>query len=200
MAEQRRPRVGAEQRRAQILAAALKEFSHKGLHGGSTVTIAKDVEISHPNLFRLFSTKKELFIAVLERTFATVGREMLIAGEAAEADPLQTMSDRWGVLMENRELMLMMLQGYAACEDPDIRDLMHRSTQEIFERIEALRGVNEDQAHDFIAAGLLYMVAASMDLPARAADDPWAEKFLASGSLFFDQLIVSTHYQRRDRS
>ncbi|MGI5121096.1 TetR/AcrR family transcriptional regulator [Marinactinospora thermotolerans] len=178
----RRPRVSIERRREQILAAALKEFSHKGLHGGSTVNIAKAVEISHPNLFRVFSTKKELFIAVLEQTFETIAQEMLVPGEAAERDPLQTMADAWGSLMERRELMLILLQGYAACEDPDIRDLMHRWTQDVFERLEVLPEVGTDPAHDFFAAGMLYMVAASMDLPARAEHDEWAKRFLDSGS------------------
>ncbi|MGW1659084.1 TetR/AcrR family transcriptional regulator [Streptomyces atratus] len=57
----RRPRLSAEQRREDVLAAALREFSQKGLHGGSTVAIAADAGLSQPNLFRLFATKKELF-------------------------------------------------------------------------------------------------------------------------------------------
>ncbi|MBR8745501.1 TetR/AcrR family transcriptional regulator [Nocardiopsis sp. MG754419] len=178
----RRPRVSIERRREQILAAALKEFSHKGLHGGSTVTIAKEVEISHPNLFRVFSTKKELFMEVLRQTFVTFDKEMLVPGEEAEENPLQTMADAWGVLMEHRELMLILLQGYAACNDPEIRDLMQEWTQDLFERFEAIPSVGTDPAHDFFAAGMLYMVAASMDLPARAAHDAWADRFLASGA------------------
>jgi hypothetical protein len=83
--------------------------------------------------------------------------------------------------MEHRELMLMMVQGYAACDDPDIRDLMHRETQSIFEQVEAMPGVGTDKAHAFVAEGMFYLVAAAMDLPARAADDPWAERFLSSG-------------------
>ncbi|HJE60803.1 MAG TPA: TetR/AcrR family transcriptional regulator [Nocardiopsis listeri] len=178
----RRPRVGIERRREQILAAGLKEFSHKGFHGGSTVAIAKDVEISHPNLFRVYSTKKELFVAVLERTFADIEREMLVPGERAEEDPLRVMSDGWGVLMERREVMLILLQGYAAANDPDIRDVMHRWTRDVFERFEALPKVDTDQAHEFFADGMLYMVAASIGLPGRAESDEWADRFLSSGN------------------
>ncbi|WP_103503787.1 MULTISPECIES: TetR/AcrR family transcriptional regulator [unclassified Streptomyces] len=181
MTESRRPRVSAQQRREEILTAALDEFSHKGFHGGSTVTIAKQVGISHPNLFRLFSTKKELFLAVLNRLFETVGREMLQRGEAAGGDPRATMEDAWGALMGDRESMLMLLQGYAASEDPDVRDLMHRATREIFERVEALPGFDADQAHAFVAEGTLYMIAAAMDLPSRVSNDPWAERFMTSG-------------------
>lgn len=174
-------RVPLEQRREQILQAALVEFSHKGLHGGSTVAIAAEVGVSQPNIFRIFPTKHSLFVAVLERVFRKVEVIMLAAGERDPEQPLQTMSDAWGVLMEERENMFMLLQGYAASDDPVVRDLMHDWTRAMFERMEVLPGVGEDAAHDFIAAGMLYMVATAMDLPARAARDEWAARFLATG-------------------
>lgn len=165
----------------QLLAAGLTEFSHRGLHGGSTVSIADAVGISHPNLFRVFRTKHELFLAVLEEAFARIDREMIAVGARAQA-PLETMSDAWGVLMQDRELMLMLLQGYAASSDAVIRDRMRAWTQATFESFEAMDGVTTDQAHDFFADGMLYMMAASMDLEATAAREPWARRFLNSGS------------------
>jgi TetR/AcrR family transcriptional regulator len=182
MKKEREAQAQSMPRREQILAAALEEFSHKGFHGASTLAIAEAAGSSHPGLFRTFPTKKRLFLAVLEHTFATIEREMLLRGEEAEGDQLWAMANGWGVLMESREVMLILLQGYAACEDPDIRDLMHGWTRDVFERAEALPGVDADLAHDFFAAGMLYLVAASMDLPGRTGDDPWAERFLASGS------------------
>ncbi|GGT16604.1 hypothetical protein ACFFV7_41555 [Nonomuraea spiralis] len=125
--------------------------------------------ISHPNLFRLFSTKKELFLAVLVRLFETIDREMVRRGSNAGADPVPVMVDAWGVLMEDRALMLMMLQGYAACDDRDVRDLVARSTQDIFENVELMPGVGADRAHAFVAEGMRYMVSAAMDLPRLAA-------------------------------
>lgn len=174
-------RVPMEERREQILEAALHEFSHKGLHGGSTMNIAREVGISQPNIFRIFSTKHELFVAVLQRVFQKIEMTMLAAGESASGEPLYAMSDAWGELMEERENMFMLLQGYAASDDAIIRDLMQDWTREVFERMEALPGVGEDASHDFFAAGMLYMVATAMDLPARAEQDPWAARFLASG-------------------
>src|SRR5690625_480801 len=103
MATDRRKRIPIEERREQILEAALEEFGHKGLHGGTTVTIAKQVGISHPNRFRIYPTKHELVIATLERVFDMVEREMLTAGERSPDTPLQAMSDAWGGLMERRE-------------------------------------------------------------------------------------------------
>lgn len=179
---QPRKRVPVAERREQILEAALSEFSQKGLHGGSTVTIAKEVGISHPNLFRIFPTKHELFVAVLERVFSVIEHTMLAAGERESQAPLQAMSDAWGELMERREIMFMLLQGYAASDNAAIRDLMEGWTRDVFERIGALPEVGDDISHDFFAAGTLYMVAAAIDLPARAESDSWARRFLDSGS------------------
>src|SRR5205814_4342127 len=60
-------RKSAAERRDEILEAALVEFAARGLEGGSTEAIAKAVGISQPYVFRLFGTKKELFIATVER-------------------------------------------------------------------------------------------------------------------------------------
>jgi AcrR family transcriptional regulator len=178
----RRPRVPIEERREQILEAALTEFSRKGLHGGSTVAIAAEVGVSQPNIFRIYPTKRELFVAVLQRVFARVETRMLAAGEDDSEQPLQAMSDAWGTLMIDRDIMFMLLQGYAASDDEVIRSLMHDWTREVFERMEAMPGVGADDAHDFFAAGMLYMVAAALGLPDRAATDVWAARFLESGS------------------
>ena len=50
-----------------MIEAATAEFAHGGLDGTSTDDIATRVGISQPYLFRLFRTKKELFLAVVER-------------------------------------------------------------------------------------------------------------------------------------
>src|SRR5215212_4650545 len=60
-------RKSAEERREQILEAALAEFAARGLDGGSTEAIARAVGISQPYVFRLFGTKKGLFMATMER-------------------------------------------------------------------------------------------------------------------------------------
>ncbi len=180
--QKKRTRVPIEQRREQVLEAALTEFSHKGLHGGSTMAIAAQVGISQPNIFRIYPTKHQLFVAALERVFSRVEATMLAAGERDIQQPLATMSEAWGTLMEDRENMLMLLQGYSASEDPAIQELMRNWSQRIFERMETLPGVGEDRAHDFFAAGMFYMVAAAMDLPARSESDEWAKRFLDTGS------------------
>src|SRR5881396_3564508 len=57
----------AEERRDEVLDAAMIEFAEAGLHGASTDEIAKRAGISQPYVFRLFGTKKELFKATVAR-------------------------------------------------------------------------------------------------------------------------------------
>src|SRR6266496_2288331 len=62
-------RKSAEERREAVLDAGLVEFAEHGLHGASTERIAAQAGISQPYVFRLFGTKKELFVAVINRCF-----------------------------------------------------------------------------------------------------------------------------------
>ena len=59
----------SEERREEILEAAFTAFSESGFEGTSTDDIAAAVGISQPYLFRLFGTKKHLFLAAVERCF-----------------------------------------------------------------------------------------------------------------------------------
>src|SRR5665213_3442949 len=58
-------RQTADERRTSVLRAAVAEFAKGGYAGTSTDAIAVRAEISQPYLFRLFRTKRELFIATM---------------------------------------------------------------------------------------------------------------------------------------
>ena len=60
-------RMTADERREDILAVALVEFGEHGLHGTSTDTIAQKAGVSQPYLFRLFGTKKKLYLESVRR-------------------------------------------------------------------------------------------------------------------------------------
>src|SRR4029077_14541117 len=58
-----------EERRDEILDAALAVFAGQGLHGSSTEEVARRAGIPQLYVCRLFGTKKELFTAVIARCF-----------------------------------------------------------------------------------------------------------------------------------
>lgn len=173
-----RRRQSAEERRAALLAAALTEFSEKGFHGGSTVTIAARVGISQPNLFRLFPTKKALFLATLEMMVQRIQRTMIAAGQQHPEDALRAMRRAYRTLLADRELMLLLLQGYAASSDPEIRQFMRRGSADILAQIEAMPGLSPEQARAFFSEGILLAAATAMDLAEIAAEEAWAQTLL----------------------
>ncbi|KJR49117.1 Transcriptional regulator, TetR family [Desulfosporosinus sp. I2] len=59
-------RKTAEERRQDILEAALNIFTQKGYNGSTTAEIARAASVAEGTIFRHFATKKELLIAVLE--------------------------------------------------------------------------------------------------------------------------------------
>ena len=112
-------RSSKEERRREIVEAATREFAIGGLHGTPVDAIAKRVGVSQPYLFQLFGTKKELFIATVHRTFErTVAVFRTAAAEAGEdasqADILMAMGVAYGNLLDDRSLLQMQMQAYAA--------------------------------------------------------------------------------------
>src|SRR5215211_5965310 len=64
-----RQRLTADERRTDIVAAAVRAFASGGLAGTSTEEIARLAGVSQPYLFRLFGTKRDLFLAAVGGPF-----------------------------------------------------------------------------------------------------------------------------------
>ena len=67
-----RQRVPASERRNALIDAAVHEFAHGGLHGTPVDRIARRVGVAQPYVFSLFGSKRELFMAAVERGFELV--------------------------------------------------------------------------------------------------------------------------------
>ena len=77
-------RMTASERRTAVLAAAITEFARSGYAGTSTDAIATRAGISQPYLFRLFGTKKDLFVATYELVSDRIIAAMTRAGTGLE--------------------------------------------------------------------------------------------------------------------
>src|SRR6476660_8360983 len=64
------PRMKSEERRESILAAAAGVFGNFGYFGTTTDEVAKAAGVSQPYVSRMFGTKEQLFLEVLERSLA----------------------------------------------------------------------------------------------------------------------------------
>src|SRR5688572_29031049 len=105
----------ADERRAAVLEVAREEFARSGFHGTSTERIAQRAGVSQPYLFRLFGTKKHLFLACVRAGFDTVLEtfERASNGLAGE-EALLAMGESYVELLEDRTLLQAQMQAYAA--------------------------------------------------------------------------------------
>src|SRR6266700_6954949 len=107
-------RMSADERRESVLEAAVTEFAARGLDGTSTEHVAQRAGISQPYLFRLFPTKKALFIALVGRCFRRVQDTFVAAaGESTGEEALMAMADAYERLLDDRTLLLLQMQTYA---------------------------------------------------------------------------------------
>jgi AcrR family transcriptional regulator len=169
-------RKSAEIRREEILEAAMQAFAYGGLHGTSTEEIARRAGVSQPYVFRLFGTKKALFVASSRRCFGRVlaAFQEAAAGKQGE-DAKLAMGEAYEQLLADRELLLGQMQMYAACSDPDVRDVARAGFAELYRHVENATGASATEIRDFFARGMLMNVAAAMDLPEICDEDgTWA--------------------------
>ena len=165
-------RMPAAERREMVLEAAVVEFAARGLAGTSTEDVARRAGISQPYLFRLFPTKKALFLALVERCFQRVQDTFTTAaGDRTGDEALTAMADAYELLLDDRTLLLLQMQAYAACDDPEIRVATRTGYKKLWELTERLTGLPFQRVVDFFAVGMLMNVAAAMDLP--SVDERW---------------------------
>src|SRR5215469_17844590 len=165
-------RMSAEERREQVLEAAVTEFARHGLAGTSTEDVARSAGISQPYLFRLFPTKKALFLALVERCHVRIEDAFTAAaGDKTGEAALEAMGDEYERLLDDRTLLLLQMHAYAACEDPEIRAATRAGYKQLWTLVERVSGLPYDRIVSFFAMGMLINVAAAMDLP--AVDERW---------------------------
>lgn len=159
-------RKSADERREEILAVAMEQFARGGFHGTSTETIAKDAGISQPYLFRLFRTKRELFLACNDRACAKVlDAFRRAAASAPPGERLHAMGRAYiDELLPDRHAILMLMQGYAAAADPDIREQIRSRYGEVVAEVSELSGAAPEEVWSFFAAGMQLNVVAALEL------------------------------------
>jgi AcrR family transcriptional regulator len=171
-------RKSAEERRGEILEAALVEFAAHGLYGGSTEAIARAVGISQPYVFRLFGTKKELFTATIERCMRGTLEMMQSAAAGLKGEEaLHAIGEAYAERLATDPTYLhSQMQAYAACDDPAIRTVVRNGYRELVDYVERVSGLPPERVSHFFAKGMLLNVIASMDL--LGADEGWAQRLI----------------------
>jgi AcrR family transcriptional regulator len=166
-------RMSAQQRREQLLELAAEEFAAAGLHGASTESLARRAGISQAYVFRLFGTKKALFLQVVQRAFARLIEGMdSAAGQSSGVDAVAVMGAYYDSALADRTGLLVQLQAFAACGDHEVREVVREHMAKMWAATAGHTGMPPVAVKSFVAYGMLLNVAAALDLD--DVDAEWA--------------------------
>ena len=169
-------RMRGADRRSQVLEIAAREFAQHGLHGASTEAIAREAGITQAYVFRMFGTKKALFLELVTAAFDRVSDGMLAAGNPATTrtglDALSRMGARYYDQLENRTSLLLQLQGFAACGDPEVQTAVRGRLRHMWQVVADTTGLDAVTVKSFLAFGMLLNAGAAIDVD--EVDEPWA--------------------------
>ena len=176
-----RQRVPASERRDALIEAAVHEFAHGGLHGTPVDRIARRVGVAQPYVFSLFGSKRDLFLAAVERgfelvadTFAKAAEEFDPATAPPDVDVFRAMGNAYvELLISNRDYLMLQLQSYAACDDEVIRDRVRASYARLVSHVEQLSGAEPERIDEFFRYGMWLNVAAALGVEDLSAGCEW---------------------------
>ena len=76
-------------------------------------------------------------------------------------------------LLADRTTLLLQLQGFAACGDPEVRELVRTRLGRMWETVAETTGLDPVTIKSFLAFGMLLNNVAALDVD--ELDEPWAE-------------------------
>jgi AcrR family transcriptional regulator len=171
------PRQSADERRVAVLDAATREFGRRGLHGASTDDIARAAGISQPYLFRLFGSKKELYMAACQRCSDELYTVFAEAAEGREGlAALHAMGEAYVQLMQNHDRLMLMLKSWTSADDPDVARMTRSGWRNLVDLAEQRSGEPASVVSRFFANGMLITIFMSLDLV--GDPEPWATRLL----------------------
>jgi AcrR family transcriptional regulator len=161
-------RLTADQRRAEVLEAAVVEFAQSGYRGTRTADIAFRAGVSQPYVYALFPDKRSLFLACHQATTDRIREAIEKAGADYAGHDVEAALDRAyrNLLDAHPHHLLFQVQAHAAATaDPVIAAPVRDRLIGLIELTERRYGVHRDVVMRHVARALLGNVALALDLP-----------------------------------
>ena len=149
-------RMSSEERREQIIEAAIAVFGAKGYVGTTTDDVARAASVSQPYVVRLFGTKEKLFLAALDDAL-----ERLLDA-FAEVPPIadlhargELMGQAYLGLLEVRGLHQILSHAFLLGAHPVIGPAARAGFARIWRYLREDSGFTAEEAQKFLAMGML---------------------------------------------
>ena len=166
--------MSGQDRRRQVLGIAAEEFAAHGLHGASTEAIARSAGITQAYIFRMFGTKKSLFLELVSAAFDRFIDGMReAAGSKTGLEALAAMGAQYYELLADRTNLMLQLQGFAACGDDEVQEAVRSHFARLWDTVAGVTRLEPVTVKSFFAFGMLLNAAAAVD--AGTVNAAWSE-------------------------
>ncbi len=150
----RKSRVPLDERRSDVIEAALIEFGRSGYEGTSTSVIAERAGIQQPYIYAIFESKTELFLAcheALNERLVAIFREQAAEGDSP-AERLDLMRSAYRRLLEDDAWAQCQFQVLAAGGNRELRRPIRKGFDRLFRETVEISGAGEPEVARFFAA------------------------------------------------
>ncbi|VDR37660.1 transcriptional regulator BetI [Tsukamurella paurometabola] len=166
--------MSGPERRAQVMEIAAREFGAHGLHGASIDEVAREAGITQAYVFRMFGTKKALFLALVTDAFGGLVEAMARAADGTVGiEALSRMGAEYYENLADDTALRLQLQGFAACGDPEVRDVVRGCFARLWDTTAGGTGLDPVTVKTFLAFGMLLNAGAALGVA--DVDAPWAD-------------------------
>jgi TetR/AcrR family transcriptional regulator len=172
-------RMRSDERREQIIAAAMDVFGDHGYVGTTTDQIARAAGVSQPYVVRMFGTKQQLYVDVLESALV----ELMDAFEAALPGPADEVGHRMGmayatIAAERRGLVLSLMHAFVLGSDPVIGECARRGFLGVYRFLRDRAGYDAERAVEFLSGGMLINTLVGLRMADHFDDEDGARELL----------------------
>ena len=180
-------RRSAAERRGEIIEIAIEHFALRGYNGTSTDQVAREAGISQPYLFRLFHTKRELFLACHEVMHGRIAETFAAATRGLPREErMPAMAKAYADLLADRTSLLFQMQSYAASSDAEIQARVRERYADLVRQVAEATGAEPADLWSFFASGMLLNVIAALELEVLAPKEDWAACWVDPLTMFED--------------
>lgn len=168
----------SDERRIEVLKAAVECFARKGFYGTTTHEIAAQAGISQPYIYRLFGNKHELFAStvdfvsdMMENTL-TVNTADIAPSAHSTSGALSMAQTAYRLLIEDRDVLMFLMHANCAAGEPLVGDAVRRCYAKQVELVGKLLNFDAEAIRQWFGAGMLQNVVTTLGLA--DVDEPWA--------------------------